>query len=352
MRPRLGLAVLFDSGLPGALDVGVSLDGDYRPVNGFAVLVHDRSADRQFARGVGLRAALLRRFRGDLQFQLSGGEFVQRGIGVNRITEGRASNPLALKRECARALTGFPSRIAIEFAFVQRHLATRWHLGDAPHLASFGRVPRELDHLAGWIEDLRGVLDKERPDVLELDDFHREIPNPGDDLYLLAEVVRALLAGAEPQTGLKALDLLPPGRERLFFFLLLRLLLGFLHFEFQFAGSELAQSGVDLDRRHDGVSEDPLVLNAELPRSVNDFEVRVLGFAHRPQCGPPFIQFDFLSGGKGHIRRGMQYLSTKKGPEWDWLARNVYHGGEILFEERGDVLEPDLFLADVANACD
>src|SRR6478609_8592329 len=71
------------------------------------------------------------------------------------------------------------------------------------------------------------------------------------------------------------------------------------------------------------------------------------------QSGVPLIQFDFLPWGNGHGGRGVRFpRSTDTSDGEDRLARAVCHGGQGLLEERGDVLERDLFLADFANADD
>src|SRR5689334_16715625 len=71
------------------------------------------------------------------------------------------------------------------------------------------------------------------------------------------------------------------------------------------------------------------------------------------QSGVPLIQFDFLPWGNGHGGRGVRFpRSIDASDGEDRLARAVCHGGQGLLEERGDVLERDLFLADVANPDD
>src|SRR6516162_3276111 len=99
--------------------------------------------------------------------------------------------------------------------------------------------------------------------MAEFDRFLAGIVESENDPCLLAVVVGPFLAGAETQARLQAVDLLAPGRERLFFLLLLWLFLGLLHFEFELPSGELAQRGVEFEigSRCACLSKHPLVLN-------------------------------------------------------------------------------------------
>ena len=129
-----------------------------------------------------------------------------------------------------------------------------------------------------------------------------------------------------------------------------------LDFEFQLPGGELAESGVDLDPRRRGISEHSLVLNAQLPRSAVVDDASIVGpTCYRIICqsGVPLIQFDFFPWGNGHGGRGVRFPRSSEASDGvARLARAVCHGRQGLLEERGDVLERDLFLADVANPDD
>src|SRR5262249_21383585 len=76
------------------------------------------------------------------------------------------------------------------------------------------------------------------------------------------------------------------------------------HFEVEFAGPQLSESSIGFDRyrRQHGVSENPLVLNVELPLAVQCRVLRRLG-ALVAQGQLEFVKLDLLTRCESHVLR-------------------------------------------------
>src|SRR5262249_54436003 len=111
-------------------------------------------------------------------------------------------------------------------------------------------------------------------EVLELHRLLADVADTHDQCDRLAVVISSMLTGTEAQARLQAVDFFAPCGG-VFLLLLLRQLLCILHFQFQFPGGELAQSGIEFHSwlADAWIPEAVLLFYADLPRAIKGMRV-------------------------------------------------------------------------------
>src|SRR5260370_26139947 len=118
-------------------------------------------------------------------------------------------------------------------------------------------------------------------------------------------------------------------------------------FEFQRPGGELAQRGVDPDKPHRRFSQDPLVLNAEFPRSIKGPFPFVDTLSCRPGFKLQFVKLDFLPRCQVHFHREVNPVSGEWS-EGNRLAIAIRHSGAAAVEKARPTIAPIRSYADAA----
>jgi hypothetical protein len=146
----------------------------------------------------------------DFEFQLPGGEFVQRGVQLDTPRRRVAKNPPVLNADLPRSKIWPDLELPVKLDFLPRCQVHLLREVNPEKAAKSGG-----DQLALAIRHGGRDLDEELAYVLERNLFLADIADPDDQFDRLAVAVGPLLAGAKAQARLQAADLLAPGGEAL-----------------------------------------------------------------------------------------------------------------------------------------
>jgi hypothetical protein len=151
----------------------------------------------------------------DFEFQLPGGELVQRGVQLDTPRRRVAKNPPVLNADLPRSKIWPDLELPVKLDFLPRRQVHLLREVNPEKAAQSGGDQLALAIRHGWRD-----LDEELAYVLERNLFLADIADPDDQFDRLAVAVGPLLAGAQAQARLQATDLLAPGGEALLLLLL------------------------------------------------------------------------------------------------------------------------------------
>src|SRR5260370_1361301 len=100
-------------------------------------------------------------------------------------------------------------------------------------------------------------------------------------------------------------------------------------FEVQLPGVELVQRGVDPDKPQRRISQNPLVMYVEFPRSIKRPSPFVDTLSCRPGFEIQFVKLDFIPRCQDYFHRDVNPVSGESS-ESDRLAIAIRHGRWVL----------------------